>query len=376
MTDITSSPTPGTDDERVKPMSAVHRLLVRPELGAICGTVAVLVFFMILANGTSMFAPDGILSWSTVSAQFIVVAVGVCLLMIAGEFDLSLGSMIGFAGMIMALMAKPLGFPLWMSILATFALCCALGALNGYLVIRTRLPSFIVTLAFLFILRGLTIWIAILTTRETVVSGIGELAAKDPLAWLFGGKVLTGLFRWLGDHGWLATYVKGSRAGQPIVDGVPMLVMWAIGLVIFGHWLLTRTKVGNWIYASGGDAQAARFVGVPVNRVKIAMFVFTAFCATVLAVSQVVEYGSAAADRGVLKEFEAIICVVIGGALLTGGYGSVIGAALGAVIFGVVQQGLFFTNVESSLFRVFLGALLLAAVMANNYVRRMITGDT
>ena len=204
MTDITSSPTPGTDDERVKPRSAVHQLLVRPELGAICGTV----------------------------------------------------------------------FPLWMSILATFALCCALGALNGYLVIRTRLPSFIVTLAFLFILRGLTIWIAILTTRETVVSGIGELAAKDPLAWLFGGKVLTGLFRWLGDHGWLATYVKGSRAGQPIVDGVPMLVMWAIGLVIFGHWLLTRTKVGNWIYASGGDAQAARFVGVPVNRVKIAMFVF------------------------------------------------------------------------------------------------------
>ena len=375
MSNLTNNTISATNDERVKNVSLIRRMFVRPELGAICGTIAVLIFFMILANGTSMFAPDGILNWSTVSAQFIIVAVGVCLLMIAGEFDLSLGSMIGFAGMILALLAVPMGLPLWLSIILTFILCGALGALNGYLVIKTRLPSFIVTLAFLFILRGLTIWTAISITRETVVSGIGPLAAKDPIAWLFGGKIFSGFFRWLGDNGFLATYVKGSRAGQPIVDGLPMLIVWAIILVIFGHFLLTRTKFGNWIYASGGDSQAARFVGVPVDRVKIAMFVFTAFCATILAVSQVIEFGSAAADRGLLKEFEAVICVVIGGALLTGGYGSVVGAALGAVIFGVVQQGLFFTNVESSLFRVFLGALLLAAVVANNYVRRLITGD-
>ncbi len=134
-----------------------------------------------------------------------------------------------------------------------------------------------------------------------------------------------------------------------------MLIVWALVLVAFGHILLTRTRFGNWIFAAGGDAQAARYAGVPVNRVKILMFMFTAFCATVFAVCQVMEFGSAGADRGMLKEFEAIIAVVIGGALLTGGYGSVIGAALGALIFGVVQQGLFFANVESSLFRVFLG---------------------
>jgi simple sugar transport system permease protein len=104
------------------------------------------------------------------------------------------------------------------------------------------------------------------------------------------------------------------------------------------------------------------------------MFVFTAFCATVFATTQVIEFGSASADRGILKEFEAIISVVIGGALLTGGYGSVIGAALGAVIFGVVQQGLFFIGVESSLFRVFLGVLLLLAVILNTHVRKLITG--
>ena len=139
--------------------------------------------------------------------------------------------------------------------------------------------------------------------------------------------------------------------------------------------LLTRTRFGNWIFASGGDAQAARYVGVPVNRVKILMFMFTAFCATVFATCQVMEFGSAGADRGLLKEFEAIIAVVIGGALLTGGYGSVIGAALGALIFGVVQQGLFFAGVESSLFRVFLGLILLMAVILNTYIRRLITGE-
>ena len=121
--------------------------------------------------------------------------------------------------------------------------------------------------------------------------------------------------------------------------------------------------------------QAARYVGVPVDRVKILMFMFTAFCATVFATCQVMEFGSAAADRGLLKEFEAIICVVIGGALLTGGYGSVVGAALGALIFGVVQQGLFFAGAESSLFRVFLGTILILAVIMNTFIRRMITGE-
>jgi len=154
-----------------------------------------------------------------------------------------------------------------------------------------------------------------------------------------------------------------------------MVIVWAIALVIFAHIVLTKTKFGNWIFAAGGDAQAATYAGVPVNRVKILMFMFTAFCATVLATAQVMEFGSAAADRGLLKEFEAIISVVIGGALLTGGYGSVIGAALGALIFGVVQQGLFFAGVESSLFRVFLGVILLLAVILNTYIRRMITGE-
>jgi len=362
-------------DERVKERSKLRQALMRPELGSICGALLVFAFFLITARGSGMFSPAGVLNWSMVSAQFAIIAVGACLLMIGGEFDLSIGSMIGFAGIVIAILSVQMGWPMWAAILATFVICTALGAVNGWLVVKTGLPSFIVTLAFLYILRGLTIFAAITTTHKTIIGGLREHAAGDWLAPFFGGKVLTGLFAWMGHNGWIATFTRGTRQGQPVVDGIPMLIIWAFALIIFGHIVLTRTKFGNWIFASGGDAQAARYAGVPVSRVKILLFMFTAFCAVVFATSQVMEFGSAGADRGLLKEFEAIISVVIGGALLTGGYGSVIGAALGALIFGVVQQGLFFAGVESSLFRVFLGVILLMAVILNTYIRRMITGE-
>ncbi|MEE9387793.1 MAG: ABC transporter permease [Paracoccaceae bacterium] len=362
-------------DERVKQVSNLRRAMIRPELGAIAGAVLVFAFFLIIAGDSGMFAPKGIQNWTVVSAQFAIIAVGACLLMIAGEFDLSVGSMIGFAGIVIAILSVQWGWPVWLAIIVAFVVCIGLGALNGFLVIKTGLPSFIVTLAFLYILRGMTIWLSILTTQKTIIGGVKQVAEGDWLAPVFGGTILKGLFQWFADQGLIDTFTRGSREGQPVVEGVPMLVVWAIGLIIFGQWLLTKTRFGNWIFASGGDAQAARYVGVPVNRVKMLMFMFTAFCACVFATAQVMEFGSAAADRGLLKEFEAIICVVIGGALLTGGYGSVIGAALGALIFGVVQQGLFFSGAESSLFRVFLGTILILAVILNTYIRRMITGE-
>ncbi|SEW36170.1 monosaccharide ABC transporter membrane protein, CUT2 family [Aliiroseovarius sediminilitoris] len=362
-------------DERVKEISSFRQALIRPELGGIVGTVAVFTLFLLFAFDSGMFASQGVLNWSVVSAQFMIIAVGACLLMIAGEFDLSVGSMIGFAGMMIAVFGVVLGWPMWIAIIVTFVICCLLGALNGWIVIKTGLPSFIVTLAFLFILRGFTIYIPQTIERKTIIGGIRDAAEGDWLAPLFGGTIGKPVFQWLGDAGVISVFERGAREGQPVVDGIPMLIVWAIVLISLGHILLTRTQFGNWIFASGGDPEAARNSGVPVNKVKILMFTLTAFCATVLAVCQVMEFGSAGADRGLLKEFEAIIAVVIGGALLTGGYGSVLGAALGALIFGVVQQGLFFAGVESSLFRVFLGVILLFAVILNTYIRRIITGE-
>ena len=220
-------------------------------------------------------------------------------------------------------------------------------------------------------MRGLTIWLSILFTRKTIIGGVAKIAEGDWLASLFGGKV--GKFF---SFGWpRSASLVPITSGSPLIEGVPALVIWALFLIVVGHIVLQHTQFGNWIFATGGDSLSARYVGVPINQVKIILFMFTAFCATVFATCQVMEFGSAAADRGMLKEFEAIISVVIGGALLTGGYGSVIGAALGALIFGVVQQGLYFAGVESSLFRVFLGVILLVAVIFNSYIRRMITGE-
>lgn len=370
-----AQPAGGPNDERIKRMGGFRQWLIRPELGGIIGTIAVFILFIIFAGDSGMFNAQGIMNWSQVSAQFMIIAVGACMLMVAGEFDLSVGSMIGFAGMSIAILGVTLDLPIWIAILLTFALCLAIGAINGIIVIKTGLPSFIVTLAFLFILRGFTIFFPQVIERRTIIGGISEAAEGDWLAAFFGGDILGFLFQWMADIGLIDTFSRGNRAGEPVIDGLPMLIVWALGLVIVGHFVLTRTRFGNWIFAAGGDAQAARYVGVPVERVKILMFMLTAFCACVFATCQVMEFGSAGADRGLLKEFEAIIAVVIGGALLTGGYGSVVGAALGALIFGVVQQGLFFAGVESSLFRVFLGVILLLAVILNTYIRRIITGE-
>ena len=360
-----------SSDERLRDVSFLSRQLNKPELGAISGAVLVFVFFGLTAGGTGMFAPDGILNWSTVSAQLGLIAIGACILMIAGEFDLSIGSMIGFAGIMIAVPTVYWDWPVWLSIIFAFAGAMSIGFINGYIVIRTGLPSFIVSLAFLFILRGLTIGLSQFFTNRTIIGGVRDIAEEqnDWMAPLFGGKAFQGFFQWLGDNGWIETFADGT----PLVSGIPAVILWFLGLVIVCQWMLLKTRFGNWIFASGGDAVAARNVGVPASRVKIMLFMFTAFCATVYAACQVIEFGSAAADRGLLKEFEAIIAAVIGGTLLTGGYGSVVGACFGALIFGVVQMGIFFLGIDSSWFRVFLGGMLLIAVIFNNFIRKKVT---
>ena len=360
-----------SSDERLRDVSFLSRQLNKPELGAISGAVLVFVFFGLTAGGTGMFAPDGILNWSTVSAQLGLIAIGACLLMIAGEFDLSIGSMIGFAGIMIAVPTVYWDWPVWLSIIFAFAGAMSIGFINGYIVVRTGLPSFIVSLAFLFILRGLTIGLSQFFTNRTIIGGVRDIAEEqnDWMAPLFGGKAFQGFFQWLGDNGWIETFADGT----PLVSGIPAVILWFLGLVVVCQWMLLKTRFGNWIFASGGDAVAARNVGVPASRVKIMLFMFTAFCATVYAACQVIEFGSAAADRGLLKEFEAIIAAVIGGTLLTGGYGSVVGACFGALIFGVVQMGIFFLGIDSSWFRVFLGGMLLIAVIFNNFIRKKVT---
>jgi len=345
------------------------RALRRPELGAAAGTVLIFVLFAVFAGDSGLFSARGVVNFLEVSAQLGILAVAVSLLMIGGEFDLSLGSMIAFAGVVIAIPSTVLGWPIWACVLLAFAAAVLVGYLNGLLVVKTGLPSFIVTLASLFILRGVTLGLTRLITGRTQIPGIREIAAGDWLAPLFNGQIGAGVFAWLAELGIMAV----RPDGKPEVQGFPISILWWIGLTALATWVLLRTRFGNWIFAVGGESNASRNTGVPVARVKICLFIMTASAAALFAAVQVLSVGSADTSRGLQKEFEAIIAVVIGGTLLTGGYGSAIGAAFGALIFGTVQMGIFYTGIDTDWFKLFLGLMVLLAVLFNTYIRRRMT---
>jgi simple sugar transport system permease protein len=324
----------------------LRALLARPELAAAAGAVLVWCIFALVA-GEPFRTMQSTAAVLNAAAPLGILAVAVALLMIGGEFDLSVGSMIGLAGMAILLLTRHYGWPLWPAIGATALLCLLFGFLNGYLVVRTGLPSFIITLGTLFVLRGLTIAVPRMLTRRTQLGGLGEVVGYDAAHALF--------------------------ASQPFA-GIRVSVLWWLALAALATWVLLRTRWGNWIFGVGGAADAARRTGVPVERVKIGLFMATALAACLVAVIQVVHFAGADALRGEQQEFRAIIAVVIGGTLLTGGYGSAAGAVFGALIFGMVQQGIVITGVDADWFQVFLGAMLVVAVLVNTYIRRMVAG--
>ena len=358
-------------DERLKEASLLTKAMRRPELGALAGLALVTIFFISTADA-SMFTLAGVMNILTPAAQLGILAIAAALLMIGGEFDLSIGSMVAFAGLIFGSFLMLTGWPLLVAIAATFAVAALLGGLNGQIVIRTRLPSFIVTLAFLFILRGLSlVGLKWATGGSTQMRGIGDVAGEGIVREIFSGNALEGLFAWLAANDIVAKFPNGT----PTVTGVPVSIVWFILFAIVATWVLLRTRAGNWIFAAGGDANAARNSGVPVDKVKTGLFMLTACAAALVAILTVLDAGSTDSRRGFQKEFEAIIAAVIGGCLLTGGYGSAIGAFFGAIIFGMVSIGLTYTRFDSDWFQVFLGAMLLLAVLFNNFIRRKVTGE-
>ena len=351
-------------DERVRRRSAWQRALGRPEAGAVITTlIAFLVFTWPLWECAPLFGGDlqaclakgflgarGITNWLDVAAQVGILAAAVSLLMIAGEFDLSVGSMIGAAGMVLALGMSEFGLPPMAAAALAFAVALAIGLLNGWLVTRTGLPSFIVTLGMLFLLRGITIGATRLITGRTQVGGLSAYTADDPFVQLFAGRLAIGDF------------------------SIPAGVIWWLLLTALAAWVLFRTTFGNWIFGTGGNTTAARNVGVPVRGVKISLFMATAGSAALLAVIQVFSVSSADVLRGEQKELEAIAASVIGGTLLTGGYGSPIGAFFGALTLGMTKVGIPQAGLANDWYLAVLGIVLLVAVLLSNEVRRRGTG--
>ncbi len=351
-TDTAPPPAPAPKaDERVREVGRLSKVLTRPELGAVAGVFLVYAFFAVMAY------ENNFISWLTSAAilnraaPLGILAVAVALLIIGGEFDLSIGSLVGFAGMSIMVLVFPsdaggFGWSLWPAIFVALLIAIASGIFNGVLVVTTKLPSFIITLATLFIFRGLTIALTRLRTNRTQLGNLDEVEGFALADKLFASEI--GLFG--------ATF--------------RVSILWWIALTAVATWVLLRTRPGNWIFGAGGDANAARNQGVPVDRTKVALFVTTACAAWLVAVIQVVQFTGADTLRGTLQEFYAIIAVVIGGTLLTGGYGSAIGAFFGALIFAMVQQGIIITGVDGDWFRVFVGVVLVVAVVFNQYVRQ------
>lgn len=319
---------------------SIGGLLRRPEAGAALGLIAVLIFFAVF-GGLTFLKPAGMASWLNVAANLGVIAIPVGLLMIAGELDISVGAMVPFGAMTVAVISGHYGMSIWLGISVALGFGVIVGLINGLMVIRTAVPSLIVTLGSLFAVQGIVLGLTVLITKSTSVALASEGPAKAIFGdFMFGGQ-LQSMVGW-----WLA---------------------FTVAYVFFVHF----SPFGNWIFAMGGDKTSARNAGIPTDRLTIILFVLSATSAAFVGVCQAILYNSAQVAGGQSFIFNSIIAVVVGGVLLTGGFGSVIGIFLGTITFAVVTQGIYYTDFDRNWSALIIGVLLLVAVLMNNTFRKM-----
>lgn len=314
-------------------------LLRRPETGSLIGLIAVFAFFSAF-GGANFLSVEGAASWLNVAAELGIIALPVGLLMIAGQLDLSVGSVLPAASMTVAILSGHYHAPMILAILAALGLGIVVGFVNGLLVIRTNVPSFVVTLATLFAVAGLTLGFSVISSKSTNIAFTSGPIAKALLGEFVAGKFEVTLFWW-------------------------------IAIIAIVGFILNFSRYGNWILAIGGDSVSARNAGIPTDHLTIALFMGSGLCAAFVGVSQAILYNSAQVAAGQSFIFNSIIAVVIGGVLLSGGYGSVVGIVLGTLTFSVANQGIYYTGFNPNWARLIIGALLLLAVLMNNTFRNM-----
>ncbi|MER7732117.1 ABC transporter permease [Streptomyces erythrochromogenes] len=331
-------------DERLAPTSLVRRLLGRPELGAVVGAVAVFVFFSIAAP---TFLQASSLSTILYSASTIgIMAVPVAMLMIGGEFDLSAGVMVTTSALVSSMFSYQMTANVWVGVLVSLLVTLAIGFFNGFMLTRTKLPSFIITLGTFLMLTGLNLGFTKLISGTVSTKSIADMEGFPSARALFASK-----------------WEIGSVTLQ-------ITVLWWLALVAVATWILLRTRAGNWIFAVGGGADAARAVGVPVVKTRIGLYMGVALCAWISGQHILFSFDVVQSGEGVGNEFLYIIAAVIGGCLMTGGYGSAIGSAVGAFIFGMTSNGIVYAQWNPDWFKFFLGAMLLLATLLNAWVRK------
>ncbi|MFD7704265.1 ABC transporter permease [Streptomyces caelestis] len=346
---VTLPPAPGPkqSDGRTVRRPPALRLLARPEVGVFLGAVAVVVFFLFAAppvrDGSSM---ANILYQSSVIG---IMALPVALLMIGGEFDLSAGVAVVTSALTASMLSYQLTLNVWMGVIVALVVSLGIGAFNGWMLVRTGLPSFLVTLGTFLILQGVNLAVTKLVTGNVATDSISDMDGFDQAKALFASGF----------------DVAGVQ--------VKITVVWWLVFAALATWVLLRTKYGNWIFAVGGNKDSARAVGVPVTFTKISLFMLVGFGAWFVGMHNLFSFNTVQSGEGVGQELIYIAAAVIGGCLLTGGYGSAIGPVFGAFMFGMVQQGIVYAGWNPDWFKAFLGVMLLGAVLINLWVQRTAT---
>ncbi|MCG7275575.1 MULTISPECIES: ABC transporter permease [Corynebacterium] len=329
-------------DTRLTRRSAFSRLIRRPELASLLGAVAIFILFMIVAPAFRSMEAFSTVLYASSTLGIVALAVG--LLMIGNEFDLSSGVAVTSAALVATMLNYNFHLNSWVGVGLSLLTALAIGALNGLLVVRTKIDSFLITLAAFLMLQGLNLAITKLVTGQVATPTIADMEGFPSARVVFAGTIHLGSL------------------------SIRATVIWWLVFVAIASWVLYKTRWGNWIFAVGGDDEAARAVGVPVRRVKVALFMFVGFAAWFVGMHTLFAFDSIQAGQGIGNEFLYIIAAVIGGCSMTGGRGTAVGTAIGALIFGMTNQGIVYAGWNPDWFKFFLGAMLLFAVLTNTSV--------
>ena len=305
----------------------VRLLIAKPEFGPLVLLIAMIVTFT--AINPAFLSLTNVSNALTFTVELGLIALAMTLLMTSGEFDLSVGSVFGFAPVVMWTLFNTGSMPLFPAFLCALLVALCIGAVSGLMVTRLRIPSFLVTLGMLLVVRGSALWLT---------SGFPQRTWNAGEQWL--AEVLVGDF-----------YVGGMR--------VYMSLIWFVLIAVLLHLVLTRTRFGNWIQATGGNPNAARNRGVPTRTVKVVLFMLTSGMAALAGIISSIRVSAANPNSGTGYELEVIAMVVIGGTVLTGGRGTVIGTVLGVLILRLMRNGIVLIGVPGLAYNIFVGAIIL-----------------
>jgi simple sugar transport system permease protein len=320
---------------------AIGEIIRSPAAGAFFGMVIVFIIFTLFGFGRNFLSVGGVANWMNFASTVGIIAIPVAFLMIAGELDISTGAVLPASAMMLGITSGHYELPMWLGITMTLVMAAGVGLVNGLLVTRTEVPSFIVTLATLFAVGGLTLALSDGLINNTNVS----LYSPDWAKAIFGTRYF------------------GFRA----------TVFWWLALIVAFYFFLHKSPWGNWVFAVGGDSESARNAGIPVNKLKISLFILCSVCTALAGMCQVIQFNSAQSATFFNMIFFTIIASVVGGVLLNGGFGSVIGVVFGTMTLGIVQQGINYTDIDRNLSLLIIGVMLLIAVLMNGTFQKLAT---